>query len=64
MGPYDDRKLRLDIDDVSDLTALITMFDSPRADDPGGLTSDQVEEDRCQAAPINLLFDTGEDVSQ
>jgi iron complex outermembrane receptor protein len=57
-------KLRLDIDDMSDLTALITLFDSPRADDPGGLTLDQVEEDRRQAGPNNLLFDTGEDVSQ
>jgi iron complex outermembrane receptor protein len=57
-------KLRVDIDEVSDLTALINIVDSPSADDPGGLTREEVEEDRRQAAPINQRFDTGEEVSQ
>ncbi|MFQ5946203.1 MAG: TonB-dependent receptor family protein, partial [Anaerolineae bacterium] len=57
-------KLRLDIDDSSDLIALINVVDSPRADDPGGLTREQVEADRRQAAPLNLRFRTGEEVTQ
>lgn len=36
--------------------------DSPKADDPGGLVLDQVEEDRSQARDRNLLFDAGESV--
>jgi len=56
-------KFRFNIDDSSDLTALITLFDSPRADDPGALTQEQVNEDRRQASPLNKRFETGEEVS-
>jgi len=56
-------KFRFDIDDSSDLTALVTLFDSPRADDPGALTLEQVNEDRRQASPLNKRFKTGEEVS-
>ena len=57
-------KIRLDIDASSDLTAVINVLDSPRADDPGGLTAEEVDADRRQAGPNNLRFDTGEEVSQ
>lgn len=57
-------KLRLRLDAASDLTALITVLDSPRADDPGGLTAAQVEADRRQAAPLNRRFRAGEEVAQ
>jgi len=56
-------KFRFNIDDSSDLTALVTLFDSPRADDPGALTQEQVNEDRRQASPLNKRFETGEEVS-
>ncbi len=57
-------KFRFDIDDASDLTAVINVVDSPRADDPGGLSRDSVEEDRRAAAGVNLSNNTGEEVSQ
>jgi iron complex outermembrane receptor protein len=57
-------KLRLDIDDSSDLTALITVADSPRADDPGGLTQQEVDHNRRQAAPNNQRFNAGEDLTR
>jgi iron complex outermembrane recepter protein len=56
-------KFRLDLDSSSDLTALITLFDSPRADDPGALTQEELNEDRRQASPLNKRFETGEEVS-
>ncbi|GIX48259.1 MAG: TonB-dependent receptor [Candidatus Tectimicrobiota bacterium] len=57
-------KFRFDLDAVSSLTALLSLVDSPRADDPGGLTQEEVAEDRRQAAPNNLRFRTGEEVAQ
>lgn len=57
-------KFRYDLDDSSDLTVVLNAVDSPRADDPGGLTETEVREDRKQAAPRNLLFDTGEELDQ
>jgi iron complex outermembrane receptor protein len=57
-------KLRLDIDDSSSLTALINVVDSPRADDAGALTREEVEANPRQAAPNSLRFRTGEEVTQ
>jgi iron complex outermembrane receptor protein len=57
-------KLRLDIDQASDLTALINVVDSPRADDPGGLTRAEAASDPRQAAPNNRRFRAGEEVTQ
>ena len=37
---------------------------APRADDPGGLTKEQVKEDRRQARDRNVLLDAGEAVDQ
>ncbi len=57
-------KFRLTLDDASDLTATINVMDSPLANDPGGLTRQQVDDDPRQPAAINLRFRTGEEVSQ
>ncbi len=57
-------KFRLDIDEASDLTAVINVVDSPQADDPGGLTRASVEDNRRAAAAVNLDHNTGEEVSQ
>ncbi len=42
-------KFRWDIDETSDLTVVVNAFDSPRADDPGGLSAAQVRTNRKQA---------------
>ena len=57
-------KFRYDLDDSSDLTVVLNAVDSPRAEDPGALTENEVKEDRKQAAPRNLLFDAGEELDQ
>lgn len=58
-------KLRFDIDDASELTALINILDSPRADDPGGVSREDIEmEGRRAAAAVNRENQTGEEVSQ
>lgn len=48
----------------SDLMVLFRKFYSPESRDPGGLTSAQVRSNRRQAAPRNVLFNAGEEVSQ
>jgi iron complex outermembrane receptor protein len=53
-----------EIDDSSDLSLVVNAVDSPKADDPGGLTREQVRRDRRQASPRNLLFDAGEELDQ
>jgi len=57
-------RLEWQIDDVSELTALLSAAQSPVADDPGGLKASEVAADRSQAAPNNLLFDAGERLDQ
>ncbi len=57
-------RLRWDVDDRSDLTALLSFVYSPLAQDPGGLKSAEVEQDRRQAAPRNPLYQAGERVNQ
>lgn len=52
------------IDETSDLGLTLGVVHAPRADDPGGLTAEEVEDDRRQAAPRNLRFDAGESVDQ
>lgn len=56
-------KLELETGDESSLTVVLTSVYAPRADDAGGLTAAQLADDRRQAAPINLQFDTGESVT-
>lgn len=57
-------KFRYAFDGKTRLTVVFNAVDSPRADDPGGLTAREVEQDRRQAAPRNLLFDAGESLDQ
>jgi iron complex outermembrane receptor protein len=57
-------KLRYAIDESSELSAVVNAVDSPRAEDPGGLTAEEVKEDPRQARERNLLFDTGEELDQ
>ena len=57
-------KFRYDLDDHSDLTVILNAVDSPEAEDPGGLTEEEVQQDRKQAAPRNLAFDAGEELDQ
>lgn len=57
-------KFRYDLNDNSDLTVVLNTVDSPKAEDPGALTESEVNEDRKQAAPRNLLFDAGEELDQ
>jgi iron complex outermembrane receptor protein len=52
------------IDETSDLGLTLGVVHAPRADDPGALTAEEVEDDRRQAAPRNLRFDAGESVDQ
>ncbi|MFW6324397.1 MAG: TonB-dependent receptor family protein [Desulfovibrionales bacterium] len=55
-------KLRYEPDKESDLTFVLDSVYSPELNDPGGLTLEQVEEDRSRAAPNALQFDIGEEV--
>lgn len=57
-------RLRHQIDDSTLLTVVFNAVDSPQADDPGGLNAGEVEANRRQAAPRNLLFDAGESLDQ
>lgn len=57
-------KFRYDFSETTRLTVVINAVDSPRANDPGGLNAREVEEDRRQAAPRNLLYDAGESLDQ
>lgn len=57
-------RLRYRLDERSKLTVVVNAVDSPRADDPGGLTAAEVTADPRQAAPRNELFDAGESLDQ
>ncbi|HWP90943.1 MAG TPA: TonB-dependent receptor [Thermodesulfobacteriota bacterium] len=57
-------KLRYTINENSDLTILLNYLDAPVAEDPGALTKEELEQDREQAAPANLLRDAGESVKE
>ena len=57
-------KLRYDFTDDTDLTLLVNGVDTPVANDPGGLTQQQVDEDPRQARDLNLQLDAGETVQQ
>lgn len=57
-------KLRYELAGDGRLTLLLNAVDSPQADDPGGLTAAEAQQDRRQAAPRNLLFDAGEALDQ
>jgi iron complex outermembrane receptor protein len=57
-------KFRYDFDESTSLTVVANAVDSPIADDPGGLNAREVDEDRRQAAPRNLLYNAGEKLDQ
>ncbi len=57
-------KLRYSVNDNSDLTILLNYLDAPVAQDPGALTREELEQDRRQAAPSNILRDAGESVKE
>ncbi|HKJ15963.1 MAG TPA: TonB-dependent receptor [Xanthomonadales bacterium] len=57
-------RFRHQFDESTDLTVVFNAVDSPTAQDPGGLNAREVEEDRRQAAPRNVLFNAGESVEQ
>ncbi len=48
----------------SDTLVTVQKFHSPRAEDPGGLTTLQAATNPRQAHPQNVLFDAGEEVDQ
>ncbi|MFP1678643.1 TonB-dependent receptor family protein [Alloalcanivorax sp. C16-2] len=47
-----------------DLELFFTALDTPVAEDPGGLTRAQVNDDRDQAARFSKLLDAGQEVTQ
>ena len=57
-------KFRYDFNETARLTVVFNAVDSPKADDPGGLNAREVESDRRQAAPRNLLYNAGEALDQ
>jgi iron complex outermembrane receptor protein len=48
----------------SEIRVTLNLLNSPKADDPGGLTSSEVAMDPTQASSRNLLFKAGESVTQ
>jgi iron complex outermembrane receptor protein len=57
-------KFRYDFDPSSSLTVVFNATDSPIAQDPGGLNLREVESDRRQAAPRNVLYAADEFLDQ
>ena len=57
-------KFRYAFDEDSDLTLIFNLVESPQADDSGGITGANVEEDRRQAQPRNLSSNAGEELEQ
>jgi len=57
-------KFRYQFDEQTRLTLVFNAVDSPIAQDPGALNATEVEQDRRQAAPRNLLFNAGESLDQ
>lgn len=57
-------RIRVQMDDSSDLITLINVFDSPISEDPGGINAAAVKADPRQARNLNVLFDAGETIEQ
>lgn len=55
-------KFRYDVSDRSSLTMVLSHVDAPQADDPGGLTAEEVSDDRNQANQRNVDMKSGEDL--
>lgn len=57
-------RINHEFNETTGLTIVLNAVDSPTADDPGALNASEVEQNRRQAAPRNILFDAGESVEQ
>ncbi|MBZ5876429.1 TonB-dependent receptor family protein [Chromohalobacter israelensis] len=57
-------KVRRELGNDRALTAIVNLLDNPRSEDPGGLTREQVDEDRNQAGDFTEEYDTGQNVDQ
>ena len=57
-------RLRWELDDLSELTFVASLFDSPLAQDPGGITLADALADPSHARDRNALFDSGESIDQ
>lgn len=57
-------KFRYEFSENARLSVVFNAIDSPLADDPGALNATEVEQNRRQAAPRNLLFNAGESLDQ
>ncbi|MCK2046064.1 TonB-dependent receptor family protein [Chromohalobacter moromii] len=57
-------KVRRELGNDRALTAIVNLLDNPRSEDPGGLTREQVNEDRDQAGDFTEEYDTGQNVDQ
>lgn len=53
-------KFRYTIDSSSDLTAIVNFVDSPKAQDAGGITREELAQNRKQAQSRNLSSNAGE----
>lgn len=56
--------LRWKLGHTTELRIVAALVDAPTAQDPGGLTREELQADPRQAAPNNLRFETGEVVVQ
>lgn len=61
---FSQAKLNFQTSDNADVMFLFRKFYSPETKDPGSLTRGEVNDNPKQAAPRNLLFNAGEEVSQ
>jgi iron complex outermembrane receptor protein len=57
-------KFQYEFSDGTDLELAFTSVWAPEGQDPGGLTRQQVSEDRTAAQPANRSFDAGEELDQ
>ena len=57
-------KAHWDVSDTTELTLLLQALDAPQAQDPGGLTLEEVQENRRGARERNVLLRAGEEVQQ
>ena len=53
-------KFHVDIDEQTDMTVLVNHVDAPKANDPGGLTAEELKADRRGANPRNIDMKSGE----
>jgi len=57
-------KVTRSLGDDRELQAVLTLLDNPVAEDPGGLTADELAADRTAAAPNAVALDSGQRAEQ